>query len=305
MKVNNDYFYSYNKKDKVHYIMCEPENQDVRAIFQIVHGMAEHAARYLDFAEYLCSNGFVVYIHEHVGHGKTAGLVDNLGIFIDPHQDETMLEDTLKMNITAKRKYPYLNTYLFGHSMGSFIVRRFAAKYPEHIDGLIICGTGGKNKILGLGQNMAKLCRLFNGGNHKSKFLDKMAFGNFNGKYENVNTKFDWLSRNKEEVQKYIDDDYCGYLFDVNGMISLMNLNKKANLDATYIHTSKDLRILIISGSMDPVGNYGQGVKEVYDRYKTFGCENVYMKLYNSARHELLNEYDKKQVYEDIKNFLD
>jgi len=304
MKTVNDFFYSYNKKDKIHYIECIPENICCKAIVQIVHGMAEHADRYLDFADFLCSQGYIVFIHEHVGHGKTAMMVEKLGVFSDSHQNETMLEDTLKMNITAKKKYPHLKVFLLGHSMGSFIVRNFAAKYGNHLDGLIISGTGGRNKMLGVGILVAKVIKLFNGGNYKSKMIDNLSFGNFNWKYEDVKTKFDWLSRDREIVNKYIEDDFCGYLFDLNGMLSLFNLNRVANSDNTYMKTDNELKILIISGAMDPVGNFGKGVKEVHDNYKKFGSTNSVIKLYNSSRHELLNEYNKESVYEDIVNFM-
>lgn len=304
MKVINDFFYSYNKKDKIHYIECIPEEGCYKAVFQIVHGMAEYADRYLDFAEFLCSKGYIVYIHEHIAHGRTALLDEKLGIFSDAHQDVVMIEDTLKMNITAKKKYPYLKVILFGHSMGSFVARNFASKYGDKIDGLIISGTGGRNKMLGVGLFISKIVKLFNGGNHKSKMIDTMAFGNFNWKYEEVKTKFDWLSRDSNVVNNYIEDKYCGYLFDLNGMISLFKLNKAANSDKSFMICDKKLKILIISGSMDPVGNFGKGVTEVYENYKKFGSENIKMKLYNSARHELLNEYNNKMVYEDIINFI-
>lgn len=305
MQIREDFFYSHDKRTKIFYYECKPDTSETKAIVQIVHGMAEHIDRYLNFAEFLTDNGYVVFMHDFISHGKSSESVENLGIFEDKHSDEIILEDILKMNVTAKKLYPDLKLILFGHSMGSFAVRDFAAKYKDRLDKLVVCGTGGSNPLLGVGIVLSKLIRVFKGGNYKSSFLDNLTFGKYDDGYDGKRTKFDWLSKDDKVVDKYIDDPYCGFLFDVNGMLALYELNKVANKANTFSDTENGLEILIISGSDDPVGEFTKGTKFVYDAYKSSGCYKVDMKIYENDRHELLNELDKEVVYKDVLNFIE
>lgn len=302
MKKQSKIFSSTNGSDNICYYRYMPEGE-VTGIFQIVHGMAEHGERYEKFAEYLCERGFAVYVHEHVGHGGSVKSKEQLGMFLDAHQAPVMVEDTKKMSEIAELENPGKKHILFGHSMGSFVVRMYAAKYSNDIHGLVICGTGAQNPLSRPAKALIKTMRLFKGKNYQSRFIDKLSFGKFNDRYENAQTDYDWLTRDEVVVKDYMDSDYCGFLFSLDGMLMLMDANIGANQPEAFKSVRRELPVLIISGSMDPVGDYGEGVKKVYDSFIAAGMENCKMKLYPDARHEILNEINKLEVYEDIFEF--
>ena len=297
------YFPSTNASDTIRYFKYSPDC-DIKGIFQMVHGMAENAERYEDFAEYLCGKGYVVYIHEHIGHGGSVKDIARLGCFLDENQSRIMVEDVRKMTDIAMRENPGKKLVLFGHSMGSFVVRVYTAKYGAAIDGLVICGSGAANPAAGAGLALIKLMKAFKGGDYRCKFVDKMAFGKYNDRYER-RTDFDWLSRDNKIVDDYIASDYCGFIFSLNGMKALTELNSLANKPKTFERTPKKLPIFVVSGDMDPVGDYGEGVKKFYERYVAAGVEDCTLKLYHEGRHELLNELNKDEVYADISAFAD
>lgn len=304
MNKQREFFPSTNGSDTICYYKYTPEGE-IKAVFQIVHGMAENAERYECFAEYLCGKGYAVYAHEHVGHGGSAKDEEHLGIFLDGNQAETMVEDVRKMCAIAKEENPGKKLVLMGHSMGSFVVRLFAAKYGAAIDGLVISGTGGPNPAAGAGLALVKVMKVFKGKDYRSKLVDKMAFGKFNDRYENHRTAYDWLSRDEKIVDDYISSVYCGFLFSLDGMKALMEVNTGANKPKIFQSTPKALPIYIVSGDMDPVGDYGAGIQKVYESYLAAGLEKCSMKLYHESRHEILNEQNKEEVYSDIGSFAD
>ena len=189
---------------------------------------------------------------------------------------------------------------IMGHSMGSFIVRCYTAWYPNAgFDGAIYMGTGGSNPIAGVGDFASSLIAKVTGYKKKVALLDKMTFGSYNDKFEK-RTAFDWLTRDNAVVDKYINDEYCGFLFSAQGMNDLVKLNINANLDDWYARVPKNLPILVISGADDPVCDYSKGVVEIENKLKATAHTNVTAKLYNGARHEILNETNKNEVYADI-----
>lgn len=302
MNKQREFFPSTNGSDSICYYKYLPEGE-VKGIFQIVHGMAENAERYESFAKYLCDMGWAVYAHEHVGHGGSVKDIDHLGLFLDANQAETMVEDTRKMCGIAKEENPGKKYVLMGHSMGSFVVRLFAAKYGNTIDGLIISGTGGANPAAGAGIALIKVMKAFKGKDFKSTFVDNMAFGRYNDRYETHRTRYDWLSRDDKIVDQYIASPYCGFLFSLDGMKALMEVNKNSNKPQTFKSTPKSLPIFMVSGEMDPVGDWKAGAKMAYDGYIAAGMENCTLKIYPNARHEILNELNKEEVYADLSGF--
>ncbi len=299
-----EFFPSSNGNDRICYYRYTPEG-DIKAVFQIVHGMAENAERYEDFAEYLCDKGYAVYVHEHVGHGSSVADIEHLGLFLDANQAETMVEDVHKMCAIAKAENPGKKLVLMGHSMGSYLVRLFAAKYGTEIEGLIISGSSGPNPAAGLGLMLVKVLKIFKGKDYKSKFVDKMAFGKFNDRYDDRRTDYDWLSRDRKIVDDYIASPYCGFLFSLDGMKALMEVNVNSNKPACYTKFPENLPVYFFSGDMDPVGDYGQGVKNAYNDLVSAGVTDCHIKLYANARHEILNEINKDEVYIDFVSFAD
>lgn len=271
-----------------------------KAIVQIAHGMAETAQRYETFAKELTKNGYIVYINDHRGHGKTAKTVENVGYLAEKEGFRCLVEDMNTLTSIIKKENKDLPIYLFGHSMGSFASQRYIMDYSDNLSGLILCGSNGKQGII---LNFAHL--IINheikkyGRNSRSNKINDLIFGGESIR-KNKNTKFDWLSRDKEQVEKYINDPFCGVVctcgFFYDLVQGLKEIEDKENLKKIPL----DIPIYIISGDKDPIGKNGKGVLRLRDRYINLGVKDVTCKLYKDGRHELLNEINKEEVFEDI-----
>ena len=273
-----------------------------KAIFQIAHGMAEHGERYEDFAAYLCEKGFAVLVNDHVGHGKSVKSDDDLGYFGENGGWDSLVEDERSFTELIKAEFPDLPIVFFGHSMGSFIAREYIRRYgkDERIKATVFCGTSGKNPASAIAITLAGTIAKAKGSRHRSKFIDKIAFGTYNSKIKNAKTSFDWLTTDSTIVDKYIADKYCGYLFTAVGYKDLFTILDRVSGKDWYNAVDKNIPILVIAGEEDPVGLYGKGIKQVYNDLKLADKKDVTLKLYPGMRHEILNEPDRAQVYEDI-----
>jgi alpha-beta hydrolase superfamily lysophospholipase len=304
MRKEKLYFESTNGADRICYFKYSPENAP-KAIFQMVHGMAEYAERYEELAELMCEHGYVCYIHEHVGHGNTAKDIEHLGLFIDENQSVTLVEDTHKMSEIAKSENPGLKLNLFGHSMGSFVVRLTVAKYGSDYNSLVICGTGAKDPKVPMGLFVLRVMRFFKGKDFKSKFIDKSSFGSYSKHFKPARTPLDWLSVSKTNVDNYIASPYCGFLFSLDGYKMLMEVNRDANNPGTFQKTPSSLPIFLIAGGDDPIGHYGTDIPKVCGEYKKAGVMDCTYKLYAGFRHEILCDDCAPQVRSDILEFVE
>ena len=273
-----------------------PESGIYDTVLVINHGMAEHQERYLDFIQYLCDNGIAVYMHDMATHGKSNQNYSETGWFGEKDGYKGLVLD-LKRNVDfAKSEEPGKKLIVMGHSMGSFICRCYTSWYPnDGFDGAIYMGTGGPNPASMMGGIQGKKT--------KSKTLDKMTFGSYGKKFDK-RTNFEWLTRDRDIVDKYIDDPYCGFLFTIQGMHDLVDLNVASNTDEWYAGIPADAKILLTSGEMDPVGDYGKGVEKAYQAFCRAGLHDVTIRLYPDGRHEMLNELNKDKVYHDILNWI-
>lgn len=282
-----------------------PEGQEIKGVLQISHGMAEHGERYEELASFLCEAGYAVIINDHVGHGRSINSDDDLGYFNGDKNKAGIgfVEDIHKLTLIAidEFKKPVI---LMGHSMGSFVVRHYITKYSADIAGAIICGTSGPNPAAGAGILIASLIEKIKGPKYKSEFINGVAFGTYNKRCEG-RTPFDWLSVNKENIDKYIADPYCGFLFTLSGYKNLFEVLKFVSEPAWYGAVPSDLPMYLIAGTEDPVGTYGKGVKTVFDKLNETGHNNVRIKLYEGDRHEIHNEDDRFTVYADIASWCD
>lgn len=280
---------------------CWLPSDGPKAIFQIAHGMAEHGERYEDFAKYLCEKGFAVLINDHVGHGKSIRSDDDIGYFGENNGWDAFVEDQRAFTELIKDEFPDIPVIFFGHSMGSFIAREYILRYgtDEGIKAAVFCGSSGKNPASAIAIKLADTIAKVKGSKHKSNFINKMAFGPYNKKTEN-RTPFDWLTSDNAEVDKYIADKYCGYLFTAVGYRDLFTVLTKVSGKDWYIGVNKNLPMLLISGEDDPVGLYGKGIKQIYNDLIAAGKKDVTIKLYPGMRHEILNEVDRIQPYEYI-----
>lgn len=275
----------------------------IRGVVQISHGMAEYSNRYAGFALELCKRGYAVFISDHVGHGSSVADKNMLGFFGE-NGEETFVEDLKTLTDIIKSEYNDLPLYLLGHGMGSLIARKYTAKYGYLLDGVIYTGTSGENPALGVGIQLANTLIKQNGPYYRSELLDTIAFGAYNRKTEK-RTECDWVSRDTKEVDKFIADDLCGYKYTVSGMKALFLTLKAVSTRRWYNSVPLSMPILLLSGSMDPIGDYSKGVNEVYKTLKKTGHKHVTLKFYEGARHEILNETNRKEVYEDIINWLE
>ena len=280
-----------------------PAQQPV-GVVQIVHGIAEHMARYDDFATYLNSLGYVVVGEDHMGHGATAALGGVKGYFAGGWW--AAIQDTYQLMKRIVAQYPQIPYVMFGHSMGSFMVRSILARYPDSgMSGCIVCGTGWQPEvILGAGRALASaICKLSDP-QKPNAILHNLAFGAYNKRVDHPRTEHDWLTRDAAIVDAYAADPMCGFRASAGLMSDMFDgiayIQSKPALEAM----NKQLPVLFIAGGDDPVGSYGDGVRKAFDAFRTAGMQNVHMRLYPLGRHEILNEINKNEVYEDVAQWL-
>ncbi len=276
-----------------------PEGE-IKGIFQIVHGMTEHIERYDPLMKTMAQAGFVAFGHNHLGH-KTTSSDEDLGFIHQKDGYQYLIDDTQKVGKVLSKAFADVPHILFGHSMGSFVVRLAALKMP--IDKLIVCGTGGPNPAASMGIGLCKLMKKLFGERHISKLVYALAFGSYNQKFEKE-SEYDWLSVNRENIRIYSQDPYCTFPFTVSAMQDLITLIQRCNSSSWFAAMRKELPIFLIAGTDDPVGDYGKGVRTVYEGLWKNGC-TVSMKLYDGMRHEILNDDCAEEVLEDIVAFSD
>ena len=210
-----------------------------------------------------------------------------------------------EMNRLAREAYPGLPVILLGHSMGSFFARMYAVLYPETLHALVLSGTGGPNPLAGVGLALTEAIGRVKGRKHRSKFLNNMAFGQYLKRVDSPDTPYDWISRDKEVVARYAQDAKCTFIFTASAFHELMAILRAVNRPQWAQKVDKRLPVALFAGDADPVGDYGRGVESVYRALKDAGVKDVFLKLYPGARHEILNETNRAEVYADILAWCD
>lgn len=301
------YFDSRDGKSKLHGVRYRPEEpESVRGIVQIVHGMAEYVERYEEFAEFLTARGYVVTGEDHLGHGKSVKEGGKYGYFCENDPATVLVRDVHRLKKMTEALYPGVPYVIMGHSMGSFITRNYLFRYGTGISAAIIMGTGMQPKaVVETAAAVTALQKLFCGPGHVSRLIDRLAFGGYNKKITDARTEWDWLSRDRERVKRYMEDPLCGFTFTVNGFTALFELISRLYRPENLEQIPKKLPIFMVSGDADPVGDCGRGVRMAYDSLKGAGLENVRLKLYEGGRHELLNETNRDEVMRDIHDWLE
>lgn len=283
---------------------CPDNDSDIKAVLQIHHGMAEHCDRYKNAIKAFTDMGYAVFMNDMINHGKSNSDKKMLGYFGDKDGYKNIIADAKTLMDIAKKEYPDKKYIISGHSMGSLIMRCFVNEYGCPFDGAVFIGTSGSNPLAGISIALTKLIGIFKGKLYRSPWLYKTAFGAYDKPFEH-RTNYDWGTRDKESVDDYQNDDYCGFIFSTVGYRDLAMLCLDCNNDKWANAIKKNMPVLLISGSMDPVGNYKKGVKEVYERLKATGHTNIDIKLFKDARHEILNELNKEDVYNYINDFIE
>ena len=293
-----------NSSDNIHslYGKLYIPKGEIKGLFHIVHGMTEHIERYADFMAELAENGYVAFGYDNLGHGRTAREDSELGFISHKNGWIYLVRDVSAFENAVQKLFPDKPLYLFGHSMGSFIVRIAAENKGENIEKLIICGTGGKNPLAPFGLMLSNIIRLFKGEKYISDFLIDMAFGTYNKRFEGI-SKYDWLTKDRSIIEKYKSDKFCTFKFTVSAMHDLIKLNYMCNKKSWFKNMNKNLPVLLISGKDDPVGDYGKGVLWVHKKIKS--AENsADIKLSENCRHEILNDSCKEDVINDVLSFI-
>lgn len=273
-----------------------------KGIVQIIHGMSEHSMRYINFGEFLNKFGYIVVLSDHYAHGEKAYLSNKLGVF--EKDFEILIQSQLELSKKLRKVYPKLTINILGHSMGSFIAQKHMKKFSDINTNYIFMGSCYQRRIITwfgkcFFEFLSKITWL------SSEFYHSILFLGVNSKIKSKEkSKYLWLSRDVKSIREFEKDKYCGFKYSVNFypmfLDFLFNLNKKDE----FIKVDKNKRILIISGSEDPIGEYSKGVKKLFQYYLAEKFNNVKIKLYKGARHELLNEVNKYEVYLDLLEWI-
>ena len=290
---------------QIHAVEWIPEGE-VKGVLQICHGMVEYINRYHDFAEYMCERGYYVTGHDHLGHGKSIRNEEDYGYFEEKKGNQFVIGDIQKLREMTIEKYPDVPYYMLGHSMGSFLLRQYLTMYGKGLSGAIIMGTGyQRSAVLNMGQLVCRVIAAFKGWRYRSRFVDKLSFGSYNKRFEPGETSKDWITSDKDHRQKYVNDPLCSFMFTLGGYYQMFEGMKVLTRKESMERIPKDLPVLFVAGADDPVGAFGKGVEKVYKKYKTAGMQQVSMHLYEGDRHEILNETDREQVYEDLYQWIE
>ena len=295
-------FLSADGKTQLAAYQTTPEKS--HTMVQISHGMCEYFMRYEGFAEFLTAQGFLVFGHDHLGHGNSAPSPDALGFTASGGGADILVEDVHQLSMKMKQEHPTLPLILFGHSMGSFIARAVLESFGEDYAAAIICGTGGPDTPAGAGRFLASLMMLFCGERHRSQMLKSIAFAGYNKTFEKGCDKNAWLTRDEEIVKRYNADPFCTYTFTLRAYHDLFTLVARVNRRDWASKIRRDLPLLVISGANDPVGTWGKGVTMVADMLKQAKIEDLTVKLYPDMRHEILNELEKETVWTEIYQWM-
>jgi alpha-beta hydrolase superfamily lysophospholipase len=266
-----------------------------RAVVQIVHGMAEHAARYEELAQALNEAGYAVYAHDQRGHGRTASSVDDLGRFA-PGVWRAFLGDVGLIRRRIADDLPGLPLFLLGHSMGAFLAQQSAAENEGRYAGLVLSGTYCEPPLRArAGAWLARLERRRLGPRGRSRLIRALTFDAYARRFRPALSDFAWLSRHPAEVDKYESDPACGFEPSVQLWVELLG-----QLAAGLPLPAPRLPVCLLIGERDPVGAADPGATRLVDDFHRAGLDRVAHCVYPEARHELFHETNRAEVTDDL-----
>lgn len=301
-------FLSSDKETLIHAVKWLPDSRKYKAILQITHGMTEHILRYEEFAAFLTEHEYMVIGHDHLGHGTTAKRKEDFGYFTKSSPSDHLISDMHTLRITIRKENPNVPYFMMGHSMGSYLLRKYLSLHGESLEGSIIMGTGFVPPVAAVtGLFLIYAVALLKGWRYRSPFITGIMFGKSYKQFDQTGTDFSnsWLTRDAKIVEKNHSDPYTNFKFTLNGYRGLL---ETVFFDCRYKNIrkiSKNLPVFFVSGDQDPVGDLGKGVRKTYDLFVKAGIKDVTIKLYKADRHELVNELDRLDVYSDLMDFMD
>lgn len=279
-----------------------------RAIIHILHGMAEHSLRYEPIAERLVEAGYVVFAHDHRGHGHSIPPGGLLGHYADQNGWQLVLADTAKVNEAIRQQYPATPIVILGHSMGSFITQGYLLQHGKSVDAVVLSGSAMSTPMsVRSARMLAHLERLRSGPKGRSNLIDMATFGNYNKQTgKNPRTNADWLSRDPAEVDKYIGDPLCGFLCTNQLWLDLTTGLDQISRQRNIQNIPAALPMYLMSGERDPLSydSNRHGIERLAEHLRTAGVRDVSVKLYEDARHEIFNEINRQEVIDDLLDWL-
>ena len=303
MKKYTEKIPSQDKKNDLNVIIWETEADPI-GVLQLVHGMAEYIDRYDDFARYMTEHGFNVIGHDHLGHGGSVNDKKDYGFFAEENGDKIIIDDMHSVTKYAREKWEEIPNFILGHSMGSFCLRQYLTKYSNDVFGAVIMGTGWIPSAAALlGKTIAANTCKSKGDHTINPTLVKLTLGNNNKPFAPNRTDCDWLSRDTKQVDKYVEDELCGFDFTAGAYKDFFVIMEKIAKNRPLLGVRKSLPVLITSGSVDPVGGK-KACEKLYAQCTRCGISDVTLKLWENDRHEILNELDKADVYDYICSWL-
>lgn len=299
-------FSSSDREHRIHAVIWKPKTKPI-GIVQIVHGMIEYIERYDEFATYLNDLGFVVVGHDHLGHGTSINDKDDYGYMGVRNPDILLITDIHILRRHIIKQYPDIPYFIMGHSMGSYLVRRYLTKYGVGVRGAIIMGTGDENPVAMLGalcviEAMAKV----KGWRYRSTLVRDLSYTKPYKKFDmkGIDKERNWLSRDLKELSNYYGDERCSFIFTLNGYKALVRTVFYDHFMKNIRKIPKDMAVFFVSGDDDPVGALGKSARAVYEKFCIAGILEVSFKLYEGARHEILHETNRREVFNDIGTWL-
>lgn len=299
------YYPSSDGETSIHAVAWVPEGE-IRAVLQICHGMVEYIDRYDTFATWLSERGFYVTGNDHLGHGRSVSTEENYGFFHEQDGNRCVMEDIHRLRENTEGRLPGIPYFMLGHSMGSFLLRQYILRHGRGLAGAVIMGTGDKGRpLLTAGQLLCRLIARVKGWHYRSRLIDRLGLGSYNQSFEPSESKREWVTSDAELRTAYEADPLCSFIFTLNGYEQMFEGMKKISGKRSAIRIPRTLPILLASGQQDPVGDFGKAVEKIYGQYREAGIRDVSLKLYENDRHEILNERDRRQVYEDILRWME
>lgn len=272
-----------------------------KAVVQVIHGMAEHGARYARLAEALAAAGYTTYAHDHRGHGHSISEASPAGHLADHDGWNLIVGDAHGVNREIARRHPGLPIIVLGHSMGSFVLQQLLFEHPGDVVAAALSGSNGKPPAkASAGKLVARLERARVGRRRPSPLLTRLSFGDYNKAFAPARTDFDWLSRDPAEVDAYIADPLCGFEVSTQTWVDLLGALGRIADPRNVARVPKDLPLYLFAGDSDPVGEHGKGMKRLHDAYRRAGIADVRLRLYAGGRHEMLNETNRAEVMADL-----
>jgi alpha-beta hydrolase superfamily lysophospholipase len=297
-----------NEKDRYYAVSVVPDHSI--AVLQTVHGMMEHSGRYLEFAYWMAEKGVAVYMNDHRGHGKNLRYIpgsrptgeDIHGHFGRRNGWEKSVQTLHDLTSKIKMDHPGLPVFILGHSMGSVLVQSYLRSYGDQVNGAVLSGPTRQEKpMLNAGIVLVDLMRILYGCQHRSNLLKNLSYGGYSKYFKPRRTDFDWLCSDTAVVDAYVRDPLCGFRC-TTAFYSDFFRGIRENIRPLL--NSENLPILILAGGKDPTGHFGKDPETLVSLYRLAGSQDVQMKIWPEGRHEMLNEVNKKDVWEYLLEWL-